>query len=216
MQLDPEFIPDLAEGELQTDVFNWRTDHQPYADQDGSGNSTPHSANYAVSPKELSLRLHQVIKSQLEERVRELEMALEQSQRKVRYMEVQHSNYRRVFSNSEAESSTQSSPVAKDRPIVINLAGEVLDTYNEVFEEFSTTNESEDDVIASGIGKINRQDNTNQHDDNVDWNQSSMVSDDDDEMDKMLIKRIVEKARKGSPAVLNAQKALFSRDENEH
>lgn len=213
MQLDPEFIPDLAEGELRADVFNWRTDQQPYADQDGSGNSTPHSANYAVSPKELSLRLHQVIKSQLEERVRELEMALEQSQRKVRYMEVQHSYHRRVFSNSEAESSTQGSPVAKDRPVVINLAGEALNSYNEVFEEFSTANESEDGVIASGIGKINHQDNMNQH---VDWIESSMLSDDNDEMDRMLIKRIVEKARKGSPAVLNAQKALFSGGENEH
>ncbi|XP_019167041.1 PREDICTED: uncharacterized protein LOC109162806 isoform X2 [Ipomoea nil] len=215
--LDPEFIPDLAEGELRADVFNWRTDHQPYADQDGSGNSTPHSANYAVSPKELSLRLHQVIKSQLEERVRELEMALKQSQRKVRYMEVQHSYHRRVFSNSEAEeSSTQGSPVAKDRPVVINLAGEALNAYNEVFEEFSTTNESEDDVIASGIGKINHQDNMNQHDHDVDWIESSMLSDDNDEMDRMLIKRILEKARKGSPAVLNAQKALFSGGENEH
>nr|GLL35494.1 uncharacterized protein LOC109162806 isoform X1 [Ipomoea trifida] len=212
-ELDPEFIPDLAKGELRADVFNWRTDQQPYADQDGSGNSTPHSANYAVSPKELSLRLHQVIKSQLEERVRELEMALEQSQRKVRYMEVQHSYHRRVFSNSEAESSTQGSPVAKDRPVVINLAGEALNSYNEVFEEFSTANESEDGVIASGIGKINHQDNMDQH---VDWIESSMLSDDNDEMDRMLIKRIVEKARKGSPAVLNAQKALFSGGENEH
>ncbi|MCI52128.1 hypothetical protein A2U01_0073372, partial [Trifolium medium] len=52
--------------------------------------TTPLPANYAVSPHELSLRLHEVIKNQLEERVKELEIALENSQRKVRFLESEH------------------------------------------------------------------------------------------------------------------------------
>ncbi|KAJ0105614.1 hypothetical protein Patl1_18900 [Pistacia atlantica] len=41
-------------------------------------------------------------------------------------------------------------------------------------------------------------------------------SDFDDEMEKQLIKQIVEKTRKGSPALLNAQKLLFFLDKDEH
>ncbi|CAH9078611.1 unnamed protein product [Cuscuta europaea] len=85
-ELDPEFIPDLPEGELLDQAFNRRgTLH--YGDRDEGDKSTPPLANYAVSPRELCLRLHEVIESQLQERVRELETALENSQRKVRYME---------------------------------------------------------------------------------------------------------------------------------
>ncbi|CAH9102465.1 unnamed protein product [Cuscuta epithymum] len=87
-ELDPEFIPDLPEGELLDQAFN-RRGILHYGDRDEGDKSTPPSANYAVSPRELCLRLHEVIESQLQERVRELETALENSQRKVRYMEVE-------------------------------------------------------------------------------------------------------------------------------
>lgn len=215
-ELDPDFVTDLAKGELRTELFNRQAGGQPYADQDGSGTSTPHPVDYAVSPRELSLRLHEVLQSQLEERVKELEMALQNSERKVRYMEVELASSWRDSSNSEGgSSSTHGSPVMKveqrttDQPTVINLGGDALDAYNEAYGLFTRLNSEEDVAVASGVKDINHQEN--------DWIENDRMNDgSDDEMEKLLIRHLVEKARKGSPAVLNVQRALFSFDENEH
>ncbi|XP_060204959.1 uncharacterized protein LOC132632859 [Lycium barbarum] len=224
-ELDPDFVPDLAKGELRTELFNRQPGDQPYADQDGSGTSTPHPVNYAVSPRELSLRLHEVLQSQLEERLKELEMALQNSDRKVRYMEAELVSSWKDSSNSEAgSSSTHGSPVMKveqrtaDQPMVINLNGDAVDAYNEAYDMFTRLNSEEEDVVvASGVKDNNHQENSRSHERSFDWIENGRMNDEsDDEMEKLLIRSIVEKARKGSPAVLNVQRALFSLDDNEH
>ncbi|XP_059640219.1 uncharacterized protein LOC132282521 [Cornus florida] len=258
-ELDGNFIPDIVRGELKADIFDRQANAQPYADQDGSSTSTTHSANYAVSPRELSLRLHEVIQSRLEERVKELETALLDSQRKVKFLESECMNSRWGFSNGEmGSSSIQGSPNATEQqnlagePVVINLSGEALDAYNNAYDEFMNINESEEDDLPSAGDKNNHQEDSDPFERNLQWDLNGEAShytphhmmtngyegreartllehissddicafgDDDnvyDEMEELLIKKIVEKARKGSPVVLNAQRVLFSVDENEH
>lgn len=223
-ELDPDFVTDLAKGELRTELFNRQAGGQPYADQDGSGTSTHHPANYAVSSRELTLRLHEVLQSQLEDRVKELEMALQNSERKVRYMEAELVSSWRDSSNSEGgSSSTHGSPVTKveqrtaDQPMTINLRGDALDAYNEAYNVFTRLNSKEDVAVASGVMDINHQENSRSRERNFDWIENDRMNDEsDDEMEKLLIRHIVEKAKKGSPAVLNVQRALFSLDDNEH
>nr|GMC55282.1 Protein POLAR LOCALIZATION DURING ASYMMETRIC DIVISION AND REDISTRIBUTION like [Ipomoea batatas] len=221
VELDPDFIPDLAEGELRDDVFD-RTEPLRYADRDESTDHTPQSVNYCVSPRELSLRLYEVVNSQLEERNRELETEVENLQRKARYMEVVLNNSCREFSNSEAgSSSAQGSPVTKDERltadcVVMNLAGEALDAYNDGYDELSKIIESEeDDIMASGVGKIQHQELVQPRDHDL-YHNGTLIGDkneDRDEVEKLLIEQIVKKVRKGNPAVFSAQKALFYLDE---
>ncbi|KAK2991570.1 hypothetical protein RJ640_013830 [Escallonia rubra] len=248
VEFDPEFVPDIVQGELRADMFGEERGTQAYADRDGSGSSTTHSAYYAVSPRELSLRLHEVLQLRLEEHVKELETALQKVQCVKR-----HTESWREFSNGESGSSSiQGSPIAKeeqsfaDEPVVINLSGEALDTYNEAYNEFSKINESEEDDLPSEIRYNDQQESLNLLVQNLystphhstangngmmafvrqkegDHNMSSYdisTSGDEqdhgeDEMENLLIKQILEKMRKGSPVVLNAQRALFEMDENE-
>ncbi|KAK4362297.1 hypothetical protein RND71_017538 [Anisodus tanguticus] len=191
-ELDPDFVTDLAEGELRTELFNRQAGGQPYADQDGSGTSTPHPVNYAVSPRELSLRLHEVLQSQLEERLKELEMALQNSERKVRYMEAELVSSWRDSSDSEGgSSSTHGSPVMKveqrtaDQPMVINLNGDALDAYNEAYDVFTRLSSEEEDVaVASGVKDNNHQENPLSREHNFDWIENDRMNDEsDDEME---------------------------------
>ncbi|GKE40370.1 pericentriolar material 1 protein [Tanacetum coccineum] len=149
-----------------------------------------HSANHAVCPRELSLRLHEVLESQLEERIRELEAEIQMKQTH---------NHKSFHSWKHYEN-----PV--DEPVVLNLSGQALDAYNEAYDQFSKVSDSEEEVANSGqTGQTSRHSGNN-------WTPQSGNGFGEDEMEKMLIKHIVEKAKKGSPAVLNAQRALFSRD----
>ncbi|KAL3513042.1 hypothetical protein ACH5RR_025759 [Cinchona calisaya] len=261
VELDADYVPEVGEGELKAEVLATQGGSQPYADRDGSGSSTTHSVHYAVSPMELTSRLHEVIQSRLEQRVQELEIALQNSQRKVRNMESQHTSYLRKLSKSESGCClTQGSPVAKeqnqaDQPVVINLYGEALDAYNEAYDEFTNINEPEEVDTPSGVDSHRREilqtsdqkipwlcsyevesdiqgksfmDNwslfssTRQVGEDDDYMSNGIVTSGDendigyDEMEELLIKHIVEKARKGSPAILNAQRALCSPDENSH
>lgn len=253
-QLDTNEVPDMVKGELKgDDLFGGQDGDQPYADRDGSGSSTPRSANYAVSPMELSLRLHEVIRSRLEGRVEELERALQNSEKKVRLMESERISHWREFSNSESgTSSMQGSPVIMnqqqqqhshvDQPVVINLSGDALDAYNEAYDEFAKMKEEEED--AESPSGVNQEEEPwlrngllqnsfterrktmafsppqSRKDNGIllpnDCISSGDQSDGGDEMEELLIRHIVEKAKKGSPAVLNAQKILFSLHENEH
>ncbi|KAM7480095.1 hypothetical protein LguiA_028308 [Lonicera macranthoides] len=229
VELDLDFAPDIVHGELRADMFGKQTGAQPYADRDGSGSSTTHSANYAVSPRELSVRLHEVLQSRLEERVMELETALQNSNRKVQYMKSDHSNKRwREFSNRDSTApSVQESPDEEDyfsnEPVVINLSGEALDAYNEAYDEFANMNESDNEDLEENQESLgtfeqylndhsisNGKASTTKREDHEGY--TGMSEDEsgggDDEMEKLLIKQILEKARKGSPVVLNAQRVL--------
>ncbi|XVF08928.1 hypothetical protein REPUB_Repub07fG0046900 [Reevesia pubescens] len=266
VELDPDFVVDFAEGELRSDMVNGQALVQSVSNEDRSGTSTTHSGNYAVSPQELSLRLHEVIQSRLEERVQELEKALQNSQRKVNLMESEHKNPWKISNSEWKYFSTLDSPVVNEeadsmsKPLVLKLSGEALDAYNEACEELLKADESEEeDDAASDIYQNNHQEELHKFDGNRSWDgqngvngslprptqcakntseepfygkgrtleeQPSRVqelldvgvsedecSDCDDEMEKQLIQQILEKTKKGSPVLLNAQRILFSMDE---
>lgn len=268
VELDPDSTADFSREELRLDMVNGQAAAQSESNRDARGTSPTCSANYAVSPRELSLHLHEVIQSRLQERVKELETALENSQRKVQLLESEHKNVQRLFSTTELRySSGEVSPVVEgdfsciDQPLVMNLSREALDAYNEAYEELNKMNESEEEDSLSGDFEDN-QAGLHLFDQRVSWDQNGRAngsfslsshnqertpndlhtgplkssaeygagieellydrisedenSDCDDEMEKQLIKQIVEKTKKGSPVVLNAQRLLFSVDDNEH
>lgn len=240
---------DFHERKLRSASFAADNDNQFHADSDESRSPTPRSCPYPVSPRELSLRLHQVIQSRLEERVKELEMALQNSRRKMGYMESEHVHPWREPSNSETRSSsTHGSPIAGeqnepiDEPVIINLSGEALAAYNEACEAFTKVSESdEEDFQAGSENGCHVQNDLMRQDSGLNWIQemgfdrttdedlyspesnmlcssTNEVDDgDQEEMERLLIRQIVEKAKQGSPAVLKAQRAfLLSNTENEH
>lgn len=262
LELDEACVPDIAQGEFKANMFGRQAADESYADRDGTGNSTPHMINYAVSPRELSLRLHEVLESRLEERVKELETALQNSVKKNRNVESKHAKSLRQFSNSEAgSSSAQGSPTAReinavDEVAFIHLEDDALHAYNEAYDEFTKVNGSEDEEedLASGA-ENNHEESLRSFDQNLDsleddWenhfipchsdtsmkaspkigsqhkadgniSQNDFDNDNDrdndyesDEMEKLLIKQILEKTRQGSPAVLNARRILFSLDDH--
>lgn len=268
VELDPDSTADFARGELMLDMVNGQAAAQSESNRDARGTSPTCSANYAVSPRELSLHLHEVIQSRLQERVKELETALQNSQMKVQLLESEHKNVQRLLSTTELRySSGEVSPVVEgdfsciDQPLVMNLSREALDAYNEAYEELNKMNESEDEDSLSGDFEDN-QAGLHLFDQRVSWGQNGRAngsfslsshnqektpndlhtgplkssaeygagieellydrisedenSDCDDEMEKQLIKQIIEKTKKGSPVVLNAQRLLFSVDDNEH
>lgn len=257
----------FAQGELRTGIDC----AQAFAKEDAnesSSTSTTHSANYAVSPTELTLRLHEVIQSRLENRIQELELALENSQRKVRLMESAHKSYRSPkMNNHQLASSLHGTPVhgdsnavAQPQPLIMSLAGEALSAYDEACEELMKFDSSEEDS-PSGLYEINHQDiskiikQDEVRDQNAEENgfiqkltpngQDESVetlsreekltnghlsryqeidsfgmagdesSDADDEKEKMLIRQIVERTKKGRPVVLKAQTLLFSDDNDD-
>ncbi|XP_047255460.1 uncharacterized protein LOC107847871 isoform X2 [Capsicum annuum] len=77
------------------------------SDTDTSGTRGVHSEldKYPVSPRELSSRLHELIESRLEARIKELETALLHSQNRACSLETQHKLSQKNFASSEIESS---------------------------------------------------------------------------------------------------------------
>ncbi|KAL5544621.1 hypothetical protein UlMin_008405 [Ulmus minor] len=268
VEVDPDFDPVFVQGELRADTLR-EQDASGHKSKDGNSTSTPHHyGNYAVCPRELSLRLHEVIQSRLEERVNYLEVALQNSERKVKIMESEHKNRAEMPSYQLRYFSNEESPIAKEesnsttQPLVMNLSGEALDAYNEAYEELMKISDSEEEDLPHRLCEI---DNTlfsdsfshqmlqSQNNDGIidlvpnsaiakeksvvgflsdklrlqeehsfSVQRSNDTSDSqegtsgsDDEMEKQLIKQIVERTKKGSPVVLNAQKLLFSLEENE-
>ena len=237
LQLEQEFAVDFSEGVLRADIINGLSATQLHEIQVDSEIAS--SGNHTVSPWELSLRLHEVIQSRLESRVRELETALENSERKLQRVETKQITSWKGFTSSElVHSSSEESLTAQ--PLVMNLAGEALDAYNEAYNELIDTDDSEEELVCppSAVDESkHRQSNTatNGHRFSIPTSLSRILvkekmkdcdykvqqsndgdesSDYDDEMEKQLIKQIVEKTRKGSPVVLNAQRWLFSMDKD--
>lgn len=270
MQLDPDVVADVVEGELTVEMFGRQTDSHDDSHQDVSSATTTHSAYHAVSPHELSLRLHELIQSRLEERVKELEVELQNKEMKLQSMESENSTCNQELADSMLGSSRQQTPIAlpveESNPIpqvsAINLSE---DAYNEVEDYLTKEPESEPEDYPSAADRNYQseeeedQRSTHQFDESAVWDQNGRVGDsmehsriykekerntfvslgvrtleehilmemelsgdedddedgDEDEM-KLLIQQIVEKNRQGSPMVLNAQRAFFSVDENEH
>lgn len=67
MQLDQEFTVDFSEGELRADMIS---ELSPKLQPNQDASEITSSGNYTVSPWELSVRLHEVIQSRLEARVK--------------------------------------------------------------------------------------------------------------------------------------------------
>ncbi|KAJ8548020.1 hypothetical protein K7X08_021256 [Anisodus acutangulus] len=107
VELDPEDEVDVAQGDFKLDCLNVQSPGSSESDRDTSGTCIAHSkpANYPVSPRELSLRLHEVIESRLEARIKELETALDDSQNRACSLETQHNLSKTDFASSETEFS---------------------------------------------------------------------------------------------------------------
>ncbi|KAK4358000.1 hypothetical protein RND71_023610 [Anisodus tanguticus] len=107
VELDPEDEVDVAQGDLKLDCVNVLSPGSSQSDRDTSGACIAHSkpANYPVSLRELSLRLHEVIESRLEARIKELETALGHSQNRACSLETQHNLSKTDFASSETEFS---------------------------------------------------------------------------------------------------------------
>ncbi|CAL9088595.1 unnamed protein product [Musa textilis] len=148
-ELDPDVIADVVYGELKADMLpGGVSEDQDDSASDSENTSTNHihNVNHAVSPRELSLRLHDLIQLRLEERIKELEDELQQTKKQLQLTESERFPSRRAFSSSDmASSSNQNSPtgiagdLALAQPFCLNLAGDALDMYNEAYEEITRT-----------------------------------------------------------------------------
>ncbi|XP_018680406.2 uncharacterized protein LOC103982908 isoform X3 [Musa acuminata AAA Group] len=147
-ELDLDVVADVVYGELKADMLPGGVSEDQDDSASDSENTTNHNhnVNHAVSPRELSLRLHDVIQLRLEERIKELEDELQQTKKQLQSAESERLPSQRAFSSSDMESSSnQDSPtgIAGDtalaQPFCLNLAGDALDTYNEAYEEITRT-----------------------------------------------------------------------------
>ncbi|KAJ8752756.1 hypothetical protein K2173_007066 [Erythroxylum novogranatense] len=136
LTLDQDFEADIARGEL--------------------GAIMTKKKKKKFSPRELCLRLHEVIQAGLEEHVKELESALESSQRKVQIEESDHrKTWRKLSSSKMGFSSVDESWAAKvdgkfmRNSLVKNLPDEALDAHIEACEELRKTNESDEEESIS-------------------------------------------------------------------
>ncbi|PSS13491.1 DNA double-strand break repair Rad50 ATPase [Actinidia chinensis var. chinensis] len=199
VELDPDLEADVIQGDLKVDLMQ-PGGVQSESDSNTSGTFTnhTHTANYAVSPRELSLRLHEVIESRLKARIMELEAALQNSQNKVHSLEWQRLvSPRGLACGKVGSTSTPGSPIFAnevpdvDRPFVINLSGEALDAYNEAYEEIIWVRDTDEDTpdAVCGSNRFTEQ------------RSRSLKSNEDD--DEFLIRQIVEKSRQGCSLVFN-------------
>lgn len=112
--------------------------------------------NYVVSPHQLTLRLHEVIQSRLEGRVQELEIALENCQRKLWFMESEHKNNSQKFFPRKASSFSEGNVLACNEcepmtePLVMNLSDDPAGAYNgSYYEEIIKINDFEENSPSS-------------------------------------------------------------------
>ncbi|CAA7399368.1 unnamed protein product [Spirodela intermedia] len=162
-QVEPDFVGDIVHGELRVNVVNGGSEgNQPAAD---SRPAEP-PANYAVSPRQLSLRLHELIQSQLEDRIKELEEALSHSQRRggrrppppppppPHLTGAAGADSLGDFSSSDLGSLSDPGsptmaidqlPPEMSHPLCLNLSGDALDAYHEAYEEFQRSSEADEE-----------------------------------------------------------------------
>lgn len=168
-EIDQEFIGDIVQGELKSDMI--RRDIADYSSDSDHGRdsrrSSPdytHETNYPVSPRDLSLRLHKVIQHRLEDRIKELETALAQSQKQAQLhiMAGERVFSEQTCSNSDSgSSSNQDSPLfiqetsSSAEPFCLNLAGDALEAYDEAYEEFMRIADSPCTTSTNGKPKVN-------------------------------------------------------------
>lgn len=139
---------------------------------------------------------------------------------------------------SVADTEKNHNPPAEIQPLVMNIEGEALDAFNESYEELMDINDySEEDYLQCEMQENERQEELSLTSKSSPWSHKDYIKDssrtsedvnfsmlqdllglsdeEEDEMEKHLIKQIVEKTKQGSSAVLNAQKMLFLMEETE-
>lgn len=168
-EVDQELIGDIVQGELKIDMvcrdiadYSSESDHG--RDSRESSPDCTHDANYPVSPRDLSLRLHKVIQHRLEDRIKELETALAQSQKQVQLqmLATEQVFSERTCSNSDSgSSSNHESPMfvqetsSLAQPFCLNLAGDALEAYDEAYEEFMRIADSPCTTSTNGKRHVN-------------------------------------------------------------
>lgn len=142
VELDPDYEPDIAQGDLKPMMARETRDTASESGEESTGTATNVSQppNYAVSPRELSFRLHELIESRLEARIKELEIALSNSENRVRVLGSQGiiSGTRLSYSETEHSCSPQS-PInicghyTANGSLVKNISSNSLDS---IMEEY--------------------------------------------------------------------------------
>ncbi|KAL3511047.1 hypothetical protein ACH5RR_030448 [Cinchona calisaya] len=92
VELDSQYEVDTIQEDIKLDSLRRHYDNASKSESEeesGTTNGRTPPANYAVSPRELSIRLHEVIESRLEARIKELETALQNNQNKFHFLETQ-------------------------------------------------------------------------------------------------------------------------------
>ncbi|PKA53681.1 hypothetical protein AXF42_Ash009177 [Apostasia shenzhenica] len=230
-QLDQELVADVIVcGELRQDLLD--NDAREGETDVNNGTCTTsdthaYNPNYSVSPKELSLRLHKVIESRLEARIKELETELEESQRKLNLVEAAKSCSRQSFSgvgvgSLHLDNNPTSFQESDSHPLCLNLADDALNAYSEAYEDFIRLTETEEDEKMSSISTGDlpgvKQSNLSKEfkiSKMEAWEDLYWTEGEEDNLEdegKDLIQKIVEKTRQGSPALINAQRMLFLMD----
>ncbi|KAI3733766.1 hypothetical protein L6452_13222 [Arctium lappa] len=111
VEVDSDIEADMARGDFNLDAVTWQLDSRSELDNSDKSESTGRpdfTPNYAVSPLDLRLRLHEVIESELRARIEELEAILENqnSQRKPPSPDPQEENSFWDFDHTRIESSS--------------------------------------------------------------------------------------------------------------
>ncbi|KAK8937383.1 hypothetical protein KSP39_PZI012098 [Platanthera zijinensis] len=231
VEVDSELTVDVVSGGFREDLLV-KCMAEDGKDATASSTTEAYDANYSVSPKELSLRLHKVIESRLEERIKELETELEQTQLKLKLVEAERvTSSKPPFSSSDAGSSNHSSPRTlnqKDSVLRSDLSGDALIAYDEAYEEFMRLADTEDEKLSYSIcsedKNLSKDCENDEACEQILWRSGSYdisATDDDDDgggdndiffEGKDLIQKFLEKTKKGSPALLKAQKMFLMLD----
>lgn len=179
VELDPDFEPQIVRGELKPAMVEEASESGSSTTGTTTDGSKP--ANYAVSPWELSLRLHELIESRLETRIKELEFALSHRENRV-------GDYGRRFSFSETESSsTHHSPTCICEEDLPSNYGESGSNIIDKGTHSSSKIQNGDYDFISHHGGEDRSPN-----------EDSMSEDEgSDESEMLLIKQIIERRRSG-------------------
>ncbi|KAL6847329.1 hypothetical protein ACP4OV_023182 [Aristida adscensionis] len=168
-EVDQEFIGDIVQGELKVemlrcDLTGYSTESYHGRDSRDSSPDCTHGANYPVSPRDLSIRLHKVIQHRLEGRIKELESALAQQQKQaqLQMMATERIFSEQICSSSESgSSSNQESPMfiqetsTLAEPYCLNLSGDALEAYDEAYEEFMRIADSPCTSSTNGKPQVN-------------------------------------------------------------
>ncbi|KAL8150637.1 hypothetical protein V2J09_020445 [Rumex salicifolius] len=210
-ELDPELMAEVVQGEFRADILcNNKSSSELSVDHSSrSSHSTPQTPKQGVSPRDLSIRLHKVIQSRLEQRIMELEAALEESDKRVLQLQSEQqlsSCSWRGFSQTDMSVSSFST---RDSPSTIGGSSTPVDPYNVAGSNTEKLNGTEN--VSFLIRPASAEPKTPMTSSGVTEQSETFCLDEDEEEDEdlsLLIRQIVEKTRQGSPAVLQAQKAM--------